>query len=1444
MKGAFESGDLGSYNPFDCEGEGEDRSCPLNTGTDSELQDYMAGAGMYTALGLLMGVFILFGSIIFLLISICKACCCCSTNPNEIKQRDGLKPVASVSFVTCLLLILVCFCVSTFSGNYAITENTSSSKEYSAANSIEGIKSVIHTFEPSVTHAMLSSTSHVLRPTLLVTNRTVNRAVDIHELIRAFQILNSTIPRLPNANGVVDTLNATDVIIHNASDYLDLILVNLDDIDLLVDGMFNETQTLDNHTKNLNTLNDDISDSIGVLNTTISSTLTFLDEIVGSGGVVEGCVDDLEAIQRVDNGGLLPNSNVFDDASTGSTGSTSRLLAGNLAGDPAEITLMTNKLLAIDKNMSALPNYTLTANQLVYLNTTINNALGPHGLITNLTLHMTDLDNSIQGPVPILYDILVSIDSFQGSLDNLTSEMADTVYVLNIILPLIETLLPQFEYLENEVNKMFVSEDLVPVLDIMLNQFTSINETLFVLTKPFEDAIETMHDVNETLQDFLYNGTLNDILEQLDGANETVTDALAKADDELSNLEDFQGDLNNVTTGYNISEINGTIVEAISLLQSIDFNDTYQKVLAFEEALNSVQINDDFVASLYSLQDKLDSFLGILDRAVGPTGDYILLAGGYCTGAEADYCTEDADCSATTCNAASKGAYRCSSPIGSTSCTDDTDCTAVDASSYCLADTTRGTTLHTVLVGFADNSTDLDVEEILAELRDILASSDVNLTDSTNMLNDGAESINVFNTSDIFALIRDIESGIDEFDTTSIRDQMESTQESIDDVDLATLIADIDVDLFDRMTNFTFTEWIQTFETFKDFMFRPEYLRSYLANVEGPVLLEVLEAGSPVTALGHIGAQFDHALDDFRRNQTGISVSESNEPYSTRYEDSYSVLDKAGASRYTSPYSMNDQHGALYYLFALADNFTIGGTKTVPFNHPLARGIFANSEGYRYKDEFHADNDDATGDDEDSVYCLSFACFEYTMNIVNTAPLSELSAELFPPSYEDDTDDDNAISAMLADIDMSREELMTVLWVPMLLLLLIGVCAFGAALAPKCHKMHLRCNCCFLSCALLILPLIFIISSIFFLLVIVGEDSCTSGTALGETYITEFGDDYCVHTLKGTGSLTDCRFNWTLPSTFGDDANITIGLNVLDTYNALFQQKCDTAVDPFEKIASELAEQIRPLPQRAADKMLSGSDYELKPPLEEIVNISASNYGQVLYDLILETHVDGDNKVMSCETMSLIYQDLEDTGCEGVVMPSVWLVASWYFAAWAVCCCGIPASCSTLTKTKTVRTDEILGDVDEDSCSDDEEEGSQGGSEVSELEGGGDGGEVEMQIVSHNGSEHDQTMPSAPPAYTTVQVDSSPRISPRSKQSVGPAGPGVAMHMSGSSPRPEKESWVNTDNRTSSSRSTEGYVDRGRESASALGLGGGGAHTDSRFQSSRGRSPRGEEARL
>mmetsp|Transcript_24409 Transcript_24409/g.45443 ORF Transcript_24409/g.45443 Transcript_24409/m.45443 type:complete len:1451 (-) Transcript_24409:165-4517(-) len=1411
FRGSIESEHLGSYDFFDCEGgsssadPSSDRSCTLNTDSDGDLAVYAGGAGLYLVLGMLAAIIMVLSGLFYLIYSFFK-CCCCGCSNHDNKVRDGVNKKCSLLFLICLVFLFTSFCVGTFKGNYTITENTSS--EYSVAYSLTGVQNLIHRFEPSATHTALASTSNVMRPTLFVTNRTLNTAISIHELIRAFEIMDTTVPKLPDAHGVVDMLNTTLFIVYNASDYMSLIIVNLEDVDGHVDVMINDTQSLHSQVVELTDIFDDILDTITLLNASIYDTQDLLNSIVGEDGVVANSIDDLKAVQRVDDGGLLPNTNVFDDASTGASGSTQRLLSGAMNGVPVEITAMNDKLIAIKDNVTALPDYSDTADSLVSLNDTINSVLAPNGLISNLTSQVLDLSSLVTEPIPILGNISITISSFEDTLDALLVEMRDSVSIMRTLLPVIESLLPQFEFLDAEVVKLYETDELLPILDIMTGQFESINQTLFVLTDPFYDAIDSIDSVNSTIQDFLHNGTLDKILDQIDDAETTVEDAIAEADDQTNNLDEFLDVLEDSLEKYDIGAINDTVQDALSLLEDIDFDSTLQQIEDFEASLTAINIDTDFVTSLNNLQVLFDQLSSVLATAVGTNGDYILLAQGYCTGRPDVYCETNTECiavGATTCNVASIGSYRCASPIGSTACTQDSTCTDIDVSSYCLADDARATTLHGVLLGFADDSTDLDVTDILDELESIDLTGDIDLDNALDMVDDAIESIEVFNSTEVLDMIEEVEDGIADVDTASVIDTLKSTQTSIDDVDFDGFLDDIEdnLELYDRVANTTYTDkWIESFETIKDFMFRKDHLRSFLDQLKESVLLEELAAGGPSAAMRHVGRQFDNAYDDIRLNQSGIDMEKLDEPLSERFGDIFEVLDKMGASRYPStPHSSNDQHGALYYLFALANNFTIGNVQSIPANHPLARGVVANAEGYRYEDPFA----DPNSDEESKAYCLTAACFEYTINIINTAPMSEISDELFPESYDNvnsgDDDDSSGI-----DVDLSREEFMTLLWVPVLLLLLIGVLSLSCAFIPRFQKLHVGCNCCFLSCAMLIVPFIFFFSSFFVVLAIIGEDACVSGTAIGESYIKGYGDEYCADVLQGTGTLEDCQFNFTLPDTFGKNENITLNLNILDTYNGLLQEDCGMSVDPFEKLGLDLAEQVQPLASKASDKALDESQYELRPALELIVNSTARNYGQVMYNLIAETNADG-TKVMSCESMSLIYSSVEDTGCEGVILPGAWLIASWYFVAWAICCCGIPASCSTLLNYKQIDSDELessLAESDdvEEMSTDDEEHPDYSHRRLPDTEEYSSDEDEGVEMVA-------PAAPTEAPSYTAI-YRAQPNLGPRSS-----SGSGASM-MSGRVPRSSKESG-------------NSYLDRSASSSQSLGLG----VNDSRFQTSR-----------
>lgn len=1345
--GSETSADLGSYKFFDCSGgagSSSSRSCSFisSTESDSPLMEYLSGTAVYSCLniiGFCLFIVVALVYVVYLMVRCCLVSCGSSKAPK--KTRHMHRPCAAV-FGFSLLSLLSLILFSTFAGNDAITENLSS-EQYGFDNSVAGVQRIIHGLEPYFTQTALSTTSDVLAPLISQLNATVNEAISLPDLIAASESLNTTLHDLPSPSGLVDILTDIQDIAYNSSDIVDDLINDLEGLDDTVGTVSGDLSALTQSIVNLTATNDVLLVTIHAVNDSLVDLDNFLDYTVGSGGVISSSRDDLKAMQRVQNGGMLPNEEVFVSATTG-YGSTARLIDGSMNSNVTDITLMNSKLTDIYTNLSGLPSYSLSADNLVAVNDTISAALAPYGLLENMTDAITQLSVDVLLPLPHLYTISDVLSTFESRLIDMSDQIGESIDSVNRLLDTVALLLPQFTRLNTTIMGAYEVENVLPVVETVREQLVGVNTTILILSGQLLDIYNATGDVNQTITDFLYNnGTLDDILDGIVDGNATVIEALDDSAEYVANLTDFKITLDDSIVDYNISDLNATVMDAIDLLIDIDFNDTFNEIKRFEDALLNVTINSTLVNDLIVLQSYLDTLLSLLGKAVSPSdGDYVRLAEGYCAGDVSMYCAEDSNCTGGggVCQAGSKGTYRCATPIGNIACTSDATCTAIDATSYCLADSDRATVLHSSLDYFSDSSRDIDSAAILEELNSALDTGDISLVEADQFLEDGMAALTVFNTSETLDLISEVQESIDEVNITETIDILADLQDDIienvdnDNIDLLKDFEDPYDSIVDDIENF-----IETMKTFKRFLFDSDTLNLYLSNVKKVNLLRLLGLHGPSYALNYVGSQVDAALHFLATNQSEIDI-DRNSDFGSRYEDNWVYLDRAGASRYPTSSFQNDLHGPLYYMFGLF-NFTVDGMDIIRYDDPKALGVTVNSDGYQYEEG------------GDRAYCLTTECFSYTQGTFSTVPMGEVMDEVNPPKLNDTTvttDDDNSYSYM----SMTREEIMLYLWAPIVFLLLFGTFTLILGFYPDgwtgfCQK---SCNCFFLTCGCFQLPIILMSTAIFFLFIMVTDDLCHSGSNMGSTYLTEFGDEYCSQTLGGTGTLDACKMNFSLPeSSFGENENITLSVNVLDMYSGLFQNDCSAPVDPFANVLQQLADQVKELPMKAKVVALDDADMDFRPQVVSIFNNTAENVGTLLYEL-----TENAQTVVDCETVTLVYENFSDSLCGSMVGPLFWWIGCWYLCGWVLCCCALPASMSTLIHEKkveeedaeSVHTDEVEAALEEDqedqeSHNSDDEAAAAAGEGYQEVPtataiGGDIGGRTMEMVITQSGSRTDK----------------------------------------------------------------------------------------------------------
>ena len=220
-------------------------------------------------------------------------------------------------------------------------------------------------------------------------------------------------------------------------------------------------------------------------------------------------------------------------------------------------------------------------------------------------------------------------------------------------------------------------------------------------------------------------------------------DYLMDASGYLEEARNFSTVLTDALVDYNISDYLVMLEQADVDLMNVNFTEAEDLIVSFKADVAKLSITKELTDQLHDFQVLLDQTISLLKRVVdlsagGPnsasSGDYWLLAGGYCGNDDAILCQIDGDCSSVGGTCDGKGSYRCSAD-GATSCTADNTCSALTSGSYCLASSEVSGGLITFLTGYSDTSADVDIDtQLLKNLTDITSSNKESLDEAYDAL--------------------------------------------------------------------------------------------------------------------------------------------------------------------------------------------------------------------------------------------------------------------------------------------------------------------------------------------------------------------------------------------------------------------------------------------------------------------------------------------------------------------------------------------------------------------------------------------------------------------------------------------------------------------------------------------------------------------------------------
>jgi hypothetical protein len=1265
------------------------------------------GLGIYVAINILGAIILLFGTVIYIIYSLIKCCCCrkpAIPPPEDLKKKRRVEYCRITVSILAVIGVPLVFLLSTLMGTYGIS---SSSESLTTAST--GAKNLISSMEPGITGLFVSSAATILAPTISNFNITLTSAVDVILMAQSMDDINRTVPLLPDTARMIDALVDVRFIATNTCQ------VPLDNLVALSDELVNQNNQLSNL---VITLIDDVDD-IKAANTRILSSLshgqkilnetedtmmdlfgtTDLPVIDDSLGLLGGIKSDLNKIQRAPSG-AIPTTTVFTAASDSMTD----LLSGALNNSVAGLGTLNGQLTPIYNNMSALPNFTTTGNNILKVNRTIHSMLSPGGLFDQVPTALNAISNNISA-YPSLNPIYHHLDSLDILVHNLN--ISGAISLLEVLTGIFRQVPPQLTVLSQELEQIRLLNVILPALEALTDQLYGFNASIIKLPATLSKISDAYDTINKTASDVM--SQVDDIQDRIDTANTTVTGYIELAEQYIVSSTEEKNRLNDALATYNLTEILLFLNSTTDTLDSIDFSTVLTQLTNFESSLSSFSLPKTLSDAMFTLQDSVEGMNTLLKRAVDPSaggktgatkGDYLRLHQGYCANDEASYCSSDADCSSSTCVA--QGSYRCTEK-GSHRCDADSSCSSVSSSSYCLADSSRATSLKNYLVAFSNTNALPSVSSYSSLITSLQTSSTISLSSASDLVKDGIHAVNQIDYTVIDDALAEIKQAIKDYNYTKEAAEIKNTildaQSEITDipildyVDLLQSFADdfqsfLD-DQYDVLVRVT-----KVMKTFRNFLFSSDGLRARLQQFSQSNLDSIVVSQGPSAMIDHIAYQFDLMSDYFMDSDLGL-----NSPNFTKKSgDNFNFLDKMGAYE-VSGYGDMAENGPNYYLMRLFES----SKKTVLSTAGLLSGVFADSQGERYPG---------------GAYCTIDKCQDHTLEVLNSAPMNQWQDE-FP----------GVDLSMLDSITYSREELMMYLWAPTLLLWFIGLIAF------ICHFTTSKCGQsvekysagCYLACICCQLPIIFLLTAFFFVMIVMVSDGCNSYAVIGDRYITEYGDPFCHNVFGGNGTLQHCVIDTDLPN-YMSRGNFSVTVDIISVYRAIFENECKGS-GPFEGMLDSIGDQIYDIPPEFTRHFINSTgQFTLRPPMIDVSVNGTARVGMVLRDYLHEQA----ETTLTCEKIAAVVNDLHTDTCGSIVPALLWCIGPWYLCAWILCCCSLPSACllGRDRKNSSIHpSDERQPGGGAHREENDEEPEEFGDEEVGAMSGGGGGGRDNDDMV-------------------------------------------------------------------------------------------------------------------
>ena len=611
---------------------------------------------------------------------------------------------------------------------------------------------------------------------------------------------------------------------------------------------------------------------------------------------------------------------------------------------------------------------------------------------------LADLSLSLSLP-PRLDTLVSSVENATTGLD-LTASILAVKSIVSVLNPP-----PDFAQLSIEIGKVAVLKDVAPAAQIIAQQISALNETLFALPASLTQVYGLLNifDSTNASSNNIYNtcasGNVTCLLSQI--ADAQVQLFAANASLRSVNMSDLLDTLvaANSTLSRAKNTIAFTVLEAalseLNTALAADFTQTAATMSALNASLAAAALNLTLVTSLRSIQYVLDD---VLNTTAWGILEYDVLKKGYCP-FDFSLCSVDSECAGKGSACVFKGSRRCVNnwfptttemvrgwwwnswapsvaPTGdSANCTFDSDC---QATSRCVGDVSRASRLALILnataIAGAPNLTALNTSMTNA----LIATKEADTVGAIASLTSSAATIGSVNADKYVSALLTLTRSVLSVNTSDTNTTLISMGAAVAAVPLEflnttfPLLASVITDLKDNQRPLVanLTLLVRVFKgQFRD------TASEYVDTLSPASLKLIMDKNGLSGGLTAIAGVIDDITQAFASQQFLLPL------LATTFADS--VIDSLSPildpMQSINGFQDTATNGPLYYLgqtfLSLLPNNTLS---LIRATDPLASSVFITNDGSLYPN---------------NKWCFTSACFTMLAKDVNEKPPAQWSGE-------------------------------------------------------------------------------------------------------------------------------------------------------------------------------------------------------------------------------------------------------------------------------------------------------------------------------------------------------------------------------------------------------------------------------------------------------------------